>query len=183
MPISTIASIEDVQTSSAQVLTQATNYTDVAIPQQLQDVLKPLLPAKPSEVSNTTWDFKTHIQDKDGNNVETWNACPTIDYVDQSANISLDIAKTLVSEAKAKTIVDSNAYTDSSIKKINETLTNSIEASCQESISKTQNYTDQQISILTKTIEALKVEKGMTIYDVVELLDALDSNRSTEWGL
>lgn len=151
MPIVTLATLDDVQTSSSQTLVQANNYTNVAIPQQLQDVLKPLLPAKPSEVSNTTWDFKTKTKDADGKDVDTWNACPTIDYVDQSANISLDISKAKALSAKAEAIQESN------------------------------KYTDDQLSPLKETINSLQVERGLTTFDVIMLLNSLSSKGGLEW--
>ena len=146
-----IATIDDVQTSSSQTLVKANNYTNVAIPQQIQDVLKPLLPAKPSEVSNTTWDFKTQSKDEDGNDVDTWNACPTIDYVDQSANISLDISKAKALSAKAEAIQESN------------------------------KYTDDHLSPLKETVTSLQIERGLTTFDVIMLLNALTSKGGLEW--
>lgn len=146
-----IATVDDLQTSSSQTLVRANNYTNVAIPQQLQDVLKPLLPAKPSEVSNTTWDFKTQTKDADGKDIDTWNACPTIDYVDQSANISLDISKAKALSAKAEAIQESN------------------------------KYTDDQLSPLKETVTSLQVERGLTTFDVIMLLDSLSSKRGLEW--
>ena len=146
-----IATIDDVQTSSSQTLVKANNYTNVAIPQQIQDVLKPLLPAKPSEVSNTTWDFKTQSKDEDGNDVDTWNACPTIDYVDQSANISLDISKAKALSAKAEAIQESNKYTDA------------------------------QLASLKETVTSLQIERGLTTFDVIMLLNALTSKGGLEW--
>ena len=68
-----IATTDDVQTSSAQTLINANNYTNTAIPEQIQEVLLPLLPARPDQVSNVTWDFKTTTVDADGNEVKNGN--------------------------------------------------------------------------------------------------------------
>lgn len=151
MPIVTLATLDDVASSSSNTLIQANNYTNLTIPQQIQDVLIPLLPAKPSEVSNIGWDFLNKFKDANGNDQQEWETCPTIDYVDQSANISLDICKTLVASGKASSVLDST------------------------------KYTDEQLAPVKEIVNSLQVERGLTTFDVIMLLDTLSSKGGLEW--
>lgn len=169
-----IATTDDVQTSSAQTLINANNYTNTAIPEQIQEVLLPLLPARPDQVSNVTWDFKTTTVDADGNEVKKWEHSPTIEYVDQSANISLDICKTLVSSGKAEAVTASNAYTDLSVSGILNSAKTYTDNATNRTLNISKNYTDQNFNLLKNIVEAMQISQYLSEEDIMDAMDRID---------
>jgi len=174
MPLVVIATTEDLKQSSNQTLIQANNYTDITIPEQIQEVLLPLLPASPTEVSNVTWDFQATTADSEGNELTKWESAPTIEYVDQSANISLDICKTLVSAAKAQAITDSNAYTDTAIEGILDRSYIYTDNRAQITLNNANQFTLNNINLLKDVINSIQISQYLTEEDIMDAMDRID---------